>query len=455
MPSNDEENRIPKSEPRGIGGPRKGRNMPAEKAKDFNSAIRRLAKELKSFKSIMIFALLLAIIGAILTISAPKQLTKLTDEISYGLMINKDNVQAIRDGISNNIRDEETQKKINEIIGLNFSQSTIDEIMASNDISNEDKEIFKKNIEKMNDEIERAKAVDDDSYRFDSVKFILSNPESVLRQLLKDSVYDDIRYSVDDKIVLIQSLSGIYDSRLEEIQIPESFKNVVFKEFEVNGTKISADDQYMFVKAFCSIKDQNDAFQVYGKIMELPDHLRNIVEPKMDTERIKTITIILTIMYICSSLFSYIQSIEMAKVSNNFAKDLRSRISKKINKLPLKYFDRHQIGDTLSRVTNDVDTIAQSMNQSLGTLVTAITLLIGSIIMMLTTNVILAATAMASSLLGFWGTSFILKRSQKYFVSRQIELGKLNGHIEEIFSGLNVVKVYNGRKSNYIRSFSP
>ena len=131
---------------------------------------------------------------------------------------------------------------------------------------------------------------------------------------------------------------------------------------------------------------------------------------------------------------------------NKFANKLRSRISIKINKLPLKYFDKHQIGDILSRITNDVDMIAMSMNQSLASLVSSITLFLGSIIMMFITNWVLALTAILSSLIGFIGMAFILKNSQKYFIQRQNELGNLNGHIEEIYSGLNVVKAYNGVK---------
>lgn len=181
-----------------------------------------------------------------------------------------------------------------------------------------------------------------------------------------------------------------------------------------------------------------------NKLSKLTDE---IASPQMNMDVIKSITIVLLVMYLCSAIFSYLQSVKMADVSNKFAKKLRARISEKINKLPLKYFDKHQIGDTLSRVTNDVDTIAQSMNQSLGTLVTAVTLLAGSIIMMLSSNIILALSAILSSLIGFMGTGRILKVSQKYFVARQVELGKLNGHIEEIFSGISVVKAYNGRVS--------
>ena len=446
MPSNNEETRIPKSMPRGIGGPRRGRGAPAEKAKDFKSAIKRLVIELKTFKTIMIFALLLAVIGAVLTITAPKQLSKLTDEISLGLIINKDTVKEITNHVTDNLKSEETVNMMKEIIGLNFSQDTINDVLQSDNVLEEDKEIFRKNIDKMNEEITRAKELGDNTYQFDVFGFILKTPDSALRILLKDSYYDNKYYSIEDKITLLKSFNKLNGESIREVQIPEVFASVIFKDFKVNDTTITVQDQYEFIKIFSTIDNPNDAFQVYGKIMELPDHIRSLIEPKMNLDKIRTITIILVCIYLISAFFSFIQSIEMAKVSNNFAKLLRKRISKKINKLPLKYFDRHQTGDILSRVTNDIDTIAQSMNQSLGTLVTSITLFLGSIIMMVSTNWILALTAILSSLLGFVGMSFILKKSQKYFVARQVELGKINAHIEEIFSGLNVVKVYNGKK---------
>ncbi len=173
---------------------------------------------------------------------------------------------------------------------------------------------------------------------------------------------------------------------------------------------------------------------------------KGLMQPIMNMDEVKRITLLLVGLYVCSSLFNYIQAICMTTVSNKFAKSLRSKISSKINKLPLKYFDKHQTGDILSRVTNDVDTIAQSMNQSLGSLVSSITLFLGTLIMMFVTNWIMAITAILASFIGFAGMIGILKNSQKYFVARQEELGNLNGHIEEIYSGLNVVKAYNGKE---------
>ena len=184
------------------------------------------------------------------------------------------------------------------------------------------------------------------------------------------------------------------------------------------------------------------------QLSKMTDEIQKGLMAEMDMNAIKSITIFLICIYGCSAIFTFIQSLCMTNVANNFARSLRKRISIKINKLPLSYFDQHQAGDTLSRVTNDVDMIAQTMNQSLGSLVTNITLFLGSIIMMFITNWIMALTAIGASLFGFLGMFFILGKSQKYFVQRQEELGNLNGHIEEIYSGLNVVKAYNGEKES-------
>lgn len=181
-------------------------------------------------------------------------------------------------------------------------------------------------------------------------------------------------------------------------------------------------------------------------LSDLTDVITKGITTGIDFVEVKKIALFLLVIYLFSATFNYIQNFIMVTVSNNFAKDLRDKISVKINKLPLKYFDIHSYGDILSRVTNDVDTINQSMHQSLGTLVAAIALLIGSIIMMFVTNWILAITAILSSLIGFSFMFLILGKSQKYFDRRQIELGNLNGHIEEIYSSHNVVKAYNGNK---------
>ena len=190
----------------------------------------------------------------------------------------------------------------------------------------------------------------------------------------------------------------------------------------------------------------SSVFSIIGpnRLSDLTDEIAKGIMTGIDFEAITSIAVFLLTIYLISALFNYIQGFIMATVANNFAKSLRTQISQKINKLPLRYFDTHSFGDILSRVTNDVDTIGMTLHQSLGTLVSAITLFIGSIIMMFYTNWILAITGIVSSLLGFIFMFIILAKSQKYFNARQVELGNLNGHIEEIYSNHNVVRVYNG-----------
>ena len=205
---------------------------------------------------------------------------------------------------------------------------------------------------------------------------------------------------------------------------------------------------FIYVALVLAILSSVLSISAPNKLSDLTDEISKGLMGMMDMNKVKSISLFLVCIYVCSGLFNFIQAICMTDVANKFAKSLRSRISTKINKLPLKYFDKHQAGDTLSRVTNDVDTIAQSMNQSLASLVSSSTLFLGTIIMMFATNWIMAITAIASSVIGFSGMILILKNSQKYFTARQTELGNLNGHIEEIYSGLNVVKVYNGKKES-------
>ena len=215
----------------------------------------------------------------------------------------------------------------------------------------------------------------------------------------------------------------------------------------MQNQQISNEDKKEFMQLLKSAENEElDINSALKKMDELPGSIYEIIKPRIDMERVKSIAILLAILYIISALFSYIESILMTIISNNFAKKLRFDVSKKINRLPLKYFDVHETGDVLSRVTNDIDTVAQNMNSSLATLVTSLTLFLGSVFMMFITNYIMAITAIVASLLGFSLMGVILGKSQKYFTQRQIELGNLNGYIEEIYSGHNVVKAYNGEK---------
>ena len=222
--------------------------------------------------------------------------------------------------------------------------------------------------------------------------------------------------------------------------------NTVYNDIEVDGIKITYSEQMEFVNLYSKYNEDSDKSKIYEDLNNLPASIKKVIEPHMNYNLIKEIALILVIIYVVSALFNYLEQIIMTTVSNNFAKTLRTRITKKINRLPLKYFDNHQTGDVMSRVTNDVDQVAQSMNNSIASLVTNITLLFGSLFMMFYTNVTMALTAVLSSIIGFVFMALVLKKSQKYFLARQKELGNLNGHIEEVYSGLNIVKTYNAKE---------
>ena len=306
--------------------PKPNNAMQFEKAQDFKKSIKRTLKELKPFKNLVIFALILATLGSILSLFAPDKLKELTDTITEGLVVNQENI-----------------KTLNEKIAKNYQNGTPQEITIEN-------------------------------------------------------------------------------------------------------TTISITDQQQYIEKTKELTKDTTTDELYKKLDGLPEPIKQVISPKININKITKITIFLAILYIISAIFNLFEGLVMSTVSNKFAKDLRAKITKKINKLPLKYFDQHQTGDILSRVTNDVDTIGQTMNQSLGTLVSAITLFIGTIVMMFITNWIMATTAILSSILGFAGMTFVMSKSQKYFNEKQTRLGQLNGHIEEIYTGINVVRVSNARE---------
>lgn len=183
-----------------------------------------------------------------------------------------------------------------------------------------------------------------------------------------------------------------------------------------------------------------------GKISDITNLITDGLAGIIDIEAIVRICVMLSGLYVLSWVFGYVQSFILATVTQRVSKSLRTDISEKINRMPLTYFDRHSFGDVLSRVTNDVDTIGQMMNNSIGSLISAVTLLSGSLIMMFVTNVAMAVSAVVASLLGFGFMMVIMLHSQKYFLVQQNTLGVINGQIEEIYAGHQVVKAYNGEK---------
>ncbi|MDY3004528.1 MAG: ABC transporter ATP-binding protein [Christensenella hongkongensis] len=166
----------------------------------------------------------------------------------------------------------------------------------------------------------------------------------------------------------------------------------------------------------------------------------------IDLGAITGVGLTLVALYLMGYAFNYIQGFIMATMTQKVSKRLRTDISKKINRVPLSYFDKTSYGDVLSRVTNDVDTIGQTLNQSIGMLVTSITMFVGSFIMMLTINVLMTVAAVVAVVIGFVLMLVIISHSQKHFNRQQKALGKMNGHVEEVYAGHSVVKAYNGEK---------
>lgn len=405
-----------------------GMRRAAEKPKDLKKAIKRLVQGLKNFKLLILTSLILAALSAILAIFSPNIIKDLTDEISKGIVINSKNLELVTKEITANFTSPEEQLRISQILSIDMTEQNIISIMQDSTISQTDKEAFQNYLK-------NASSNKEEAYR------TLGNLKtSILERLLKDSTFEGKVITSWEKNELLK----LSDSK--ELKLSKNLQSILLSDITVKDQKITSKDQVKFLSLMSSFQGKKDinVNALYKKLDKLPNSIKTLVEPNMNLSKIKSIVTLLITLYVISAIFTYFEAITMTQAANRFARKLRTSISTKINKLPLKYFDQHATGDILSRVTNDIDTIAQAMNQSLSTLVSSTTLLIGTIIMMFVTNWILALTAIFSSLFGFIFMALVLGKSQKYFTARQKELGNLNGHIEEIYSGLNVVKTYNG-----------
>ena len=252
------------------------------------------------------------------------------------------------------------------------------------------------------------------------------NTEETLQRL------KELELTQEEQLIVDNVLNSTEENKL--LMLPENILEKILIDIQIDNQVITSEDQAKFL----TLRNNN--------LEQLPNNIYSLIEPKINMDKIKELTIFMAVLYITSALFNYIQAFSLSTVSNRFANSLRKNVTIKINKLPLKYFDTHETGDVLSRVTNDIDIIAFNMNQSISALVSNCTLFVGSILMMLITNWIMALTAILSTLVGFFFMFKILNVSQKYFIRKQQELGEINGYIEEMYSGHNVVKAYNGTK---------
>ena len=347
----------------------------------------KLIRYCKKYWGFIIIALICAATSTVLTLAGPDKLSEMTDTITGGLAPDTDKLQKISETISGNLSDNLAE--VMAAIGQNISTGADLQLNGSLISFAEQTETLR---------------------LFGTLD---QTDEQALRQAME--------------------------------QLPASVKSALYQDITIDGTKISAKDQQDMLQILSKL-DPDDSKNALKSMDQLPKSVRSLVEPSVDMERILKITLTLLAFYLTGVILSALQSWIMATVTQKVAQKLRSDISKKINRLPMSYYHHHSTGDVLSRVTNDVDTVGMSLNMSVGTLVSAVTLFVGSLIMMLKTNLLMTGTGILATALGFGLMFTIMKHSQKYFVRQQKHLGELNGHIEEIYSGHTVVKAYNGEE---------
>ena len=283
-----------------------------------------------------------------------------------------------------------------------------------------------------------------------NMELIMNDIQNDIKSNLILNTKDIESLNESDKAKYYEVISTLKDGNEKEtyntiLSLPDSVKLLILSDTKIKDVSISKSDK---LKLLSLTSSSNDEKTMYKSLDKLPESIKSLIKPKIDLNKVNKIGIFLICIFLISAVFDYFENIIMVDVSNNFAYGLRKKISKKINKLPLKYFDKNSYGDILSRITNDVDTINMSLQNSLSTFMSSVTLFIGSIIMMFSTNVYMAITGVLSSLIGFVFMSVIMKKSQKYFIKRQVELGKLNGHIEEAYSSHLVIKAYNATEES-------
>ena len=205
-----------------------------EKPKDFKNAIKRLLKELTNQKKLLIISCLLAMLGSIISIIAPNRLSKLTDEITKGLVINQKSMTKLTKKITNNINQKNIEKVITETITINLNEEKIREIYTTNEISEENKLKFKEIIENKEEILYKLKEL----------------PDIVLEKIFTNSKYNNINVSSKDKITLIKSLN----KNITKIQLTETYQNIIFKEITLNKIKINSKEQYKYLKIISTLK---------------------------------------------------------------------------------------------------------------------------------------------------------------------------------------------------------
>lgn len=361
----------------------RGHNKP----KDLVGTWKKLLGYCRRYLAVFMIAILCAAAGTVLTLIGPDKLSDMTDTITAGITPNTEALTALTEAASENA--SANMQEISTAIAANLQSST--------------------------------------------PKAINVNGSEI---------------SLADQRQTLSLLAGLSDPDAATMQetmakLPEAVTNALYSDVTIDGQTISAADQRAAMEIMSGIdpEESEDALEAMDK---LPDSVYSLIAPSIDMDKVQRIGFILVTFYALSYLFSAIQGWITAGVTQRVSQQLRGDISRKINRLPMAFYNRTSTGDILSRVTNDVDLISQSLNQSIGNLITSVILLFGSLLMMLITNLWMTLTAILASLLGFVVMFAIMGRSQKYFARQQRHLGALNGHIEEMYTGHTVVKAYNG-----------
>ena len=415
-----------------------GRPSSGEKAKDLVGTWKKLLRYCRKYIAVLITAVVCAAVGVILTLAGPDQLSNMTDTITKGIAPNTEKLETITTALSDSI--SSNMETLMQEITAPLSDETILQqktaaILEDSNCSAADKQAFQDFLNA---------ASDPDSMQ----EQLLTLPNSVQSILFSDIEDHGVTISAEDQIQTLQLLGTLHEEDAEALQqalgqLPESVTTALYTDLQIDGVTITGADQSAMMRLLSGM-DSDDTDAILAALDQLPDSVYGLIKPTIDMERILQIGLLLVTFYLLSYILSTTQGFLMATVTQRVSKQMRSDISRKINRLPMWFYNRTTTGDVLSRVTNDVDTIGQSLNQSIGTLVSAVVLFLGSLIMMLVTNVWMTVTAVLASVLGFSIMLAITSRSQKYFIRQQQHLGDLNGHIEEIYAGHTVVKAYNG-----------
>lgn len=361
----------------------RGHNKP----KDLVGTWKKLLGYCRRYLAVFMIAILCAAAGTVLTLIGPDKLSEMTDTITAGITPNTEALTALTEAASENA--SANMQEVSTAIAANLQSST--------------------------------------------PKAITVNGSEI---------------SLADQRQTLSLLSGLDDPDAAALQettakLPDAVTAALYSDVTIDGQTISAADQRAAMEIMSGIdpEESEDALEAMDK---LPDSVYSLIAPSIDMDKVQQIGFILVTFYALSYLFSAIQGWITAGVTQRVSQQLRGDISRKINRLPMAFYNRTSTGDILSRVTNDVDLISQSLNQSISNLITSVILLFGSLLMMLITNLWMTLTAILASLLGFVVMFAIMGRSQKYFARQQRHLGALNGHIEEMYTGHTVVKAYNG-----------